>query len=213
MSPARLAGLAGLAGLTAWLLLTATVSRSQEPPRTDLVTIEAMSPKQRALLGVVDGQPIPKRATLNLLRAAVINADLFEKYDHVGQFVVRSSRPAARQKELVILRVSWLYHSPYEWSQHYPKALELGLSPADINNIKIGSSHPSWRAQDKVILSAVDQLVIDGGLSKDQWENLQEYYSTSEVMTLITTVMHYHWAAMVSKSFHVGLNQELIGFD
>ena len=44
-----------------------------------------------------------------------------------------------RDTELVILRVAWQCRSPYEWQQHVPIALRVGLTPDEVAGVADGS--------------------------------------------------------------------------
>ena len=66
-----------------------------------------------------------------------------------------------REAELLILRVSWLRRSEYEFQQHVVLGLRAGLSEEEIESIQDGPGAVNWNATDAALLQAVDDLVND----------------------------------------------------
>lgn len=172
-----------------------------------------MTARQNELLGIVAGEPLPKRAKLNIFRTLMHNPELFAVYDPLAMKANRAPEFTAKQRELVTLRVSWLYQGKYEWSQHYPKALEAGWTEHDIQRIKAGADTPGWSPLDRTLLQAADQLVEDAMLNDQTWSELREHFAVADIMTLITLVSHYHWGAMISKSFGIQPDRPVLGYD
>lgn len=184
-----------------------------EQPRVLPIPVTEMNAQQKRLVGIVDGEPLPGRAKSSLFKTLMHHPDLFEVYGPMGDRVNKAPEIEDQQRELLILRLAWLYQGKYEWSQHYGKALEAGWSKEDLERVKIGSIAPGWSLKDQTLLSAGEQWVKYAGLDDDTWAALNEYYSTQEIMTLITLVTHYHWVAMISKTLGVQPDRTLEGFE
>lgn len=195
-------------------LKTSLASRvDMAEPRVSPIPLKAMSNRQRALLGVEEGQPPPKRALSNLHATLANNPSLMEVYYPLGDRVFRAPEIPVEQRELIILRVAWLYQDKYEWAQHQKNALEAGWTREDLERIKIGASSGGWQHRDSVLLKATDQIVRNAYLDDEVWADLREFYSVSDVMVLVTLVTHFHWVATITRSFGVEPDAPLLYFD
>lgn len=180
--------------------------------RVEPIPIEDMTDQQKRLLGIVDGEPLSKRAQTTLFPILMHHPDLMEVYDPMGYKVNTDPQIPAKQRELVIMRVAWLYQGKYEWARHYVNATKAGWTPDDIERIKLGPTAPGWSGFDRTLLKTADQLVRNAYIDDTTWADLREEYSVPDVMLLVTLVTHYHWVAMMSKSLEVEPDVEVRGF-
>lgn len=182
-------------------------------PRVDPIALEDMNSKQNALIGIVEGEPVPKRAGSNLFRTLMHHPDLMEVYLPMGDRVNKAPEIPEKQRELLIMRLAWLYQGKYEWSQHYGKALEAGWKADDLERVKVGHSAPGWSKSESALLLAADQLVKNAFLEDEVWAALREDYSVQDIMTMMTLVTHYHWVAMTTKTLGVQPQRDVIAFN
>ena len=182
-------------------------------PRVLPIPLHLMSDRQRALLGIEEGQPPTKRALSNLHATPANNPSLMEVYYPLGDRVFRAPEIPVQQRELIILRVAWLYQDKYEWAQHQKNALESGWTRDDLERIKIGAGSGGWQHRDSVLLKATDQIVRNAYLDDEVWADLREFYSVSDIMVLVTLVTHFHWVATITRSFGVEPDAPLRYFD
>ena len=108
-----------------------------------------------------------------------------------------------REAELLILRVSWLRRSEYEFQQHVVLGLRAGLSEEEIESIQDGPGAVNWNATDAALLQAVDDLVNDACVQPDTWSALCKHYDQKRRMDLVFTVGCYEVLAMAFKTFAV----------
>ena len=181
--------------------------------RVPPIPLEMLSPRQRQVLGIVEGEPVPKRAMVNLHRTVIHNPDLMEAYYPLGNRIIRTSAFSDKQRELIILRAVWLYQDKWEWPRHYNNALIAGWTVQDIEQIKVGPDAPNWQGQNQILLRSVDQIVNNAFLEDNEWQGLRVHYSVADVLSLITLVTHFHWVATVTRSFGIDPGYELLNFD
>ena len=204
-------------GLIVGTQVGCAVSLAQEPaddpePRVEPVPVAEMTTEQKELLGIEDGKPLPRRATTNLFRTLAHNPDLMSVYFPLGDAVNRAPQFPDKPRELLIMRVAWLYQSEYEWAQHREPALRSGWTPEDLERIKAGPDAPGWTQDQRTILKAADQLVSNAYLDDDVWQALSSQYSAQDIMVLMTVVTHYHWVAMMTKTLGIELEEGKQGF-
>jgi 4-carboxymuconolactone decarboxylase len=140
----------------------------------------------------------------------------FFKYS--GRLLMTSTVDAAL-REIVILRLAWLYRSPYEWAQH----VEFSLSPQDIDPdyieaykrgevktegqgkltmahieaVKCGADDPIWTALQADAIRAVDQLKETGHIEDATWDGLSSALSEQQLLELIFFMGTYAMLAWV----------------
>lgn len=105
-----------------------------------------------------------------------------------------------RVKELLILRISWLRGSEYEYQQHLVLGRRYGLTEAEIERLQQGPDAPGWDSLDTDLLRAVDELLADARIGTATWARLSQQLSTEQLIDLIYTVGCYEIAAMMFKT-------------
>ncbi len=111
----------------------------------------------------------------------------------------------AREQELIILRVGYLYQCDYVWGHHVPPALESGLSRVEIEQIKQGLDLSKWSDRESVLLVATDELVNLKNISEDTWFKLLNHLDSHQAVDLVMLVTQYIFFALVNNSFRVEL--------
>ncbi|HSV45679.1 MAG TPA: hypothetical protein VLJ58_07810 [Ramlibacter sp.] len=111
---------------------------------------------------------------------------------------------SARERELLILRTTWLCRAPYPWAQHVAIAQEEQLlSMQDIALVKQGP--------EAELLRAADELHRDFLVSDATWGRLARHYDTRQLMDVVFTCGHYTLVAMATRSFGIELDRNLAG--
>lgn len=119
--------------------------------------------------------------------------------------VATASTVSRRIRELLILRISWLSRSEYEFVQHLVLARNVGLSDAEIERVQLGPEAPGWHPVDADLLRAVDELHTDTRIRDETWNRLAAQFSTQQLMDIVFAVGCYELLAKVFKTFGVQL--------
>jgi 4-carboxymuconolactone decarboxylase len=117
---------------------------------------------------------------------------------------IASSLPK-RIRELLILRLSWLRRSEYEFVQHVVLGRNAGLSEVELERIQRGPDAPGWDPIDADLVRAVDELHADARIQDPTWTRLSKHFSTAQLMDLVFAIGCYEILAMVFKTFGVQL--------
>ena len=124
-----------------------------------------------------------------------------------GQLLLRSTL-AAREREIVILRTDWVCRAAYEWQHHAAIGRDHAeLTDDDFERIKAGPT-ADWSDEDRVLLTAVDELVGDHFLSDPTWAALERRFSHEQLMDLVFLIGNYTMVSMALNSFGVALEPE-----
>lgn len=100
-----------------------------------------------------------------------------------------------RDTELVILRVAWRCCSAYEWNQHVPIALRVGLSPEAVTGVADGPASADFTPRQRALLAVSDELVAGRTLSDATWSAVQATLGDREVIELCLLIGHYQGLA------------------
>ncbi|AXQ28562.1 carboxymuconolactone decarboxylase family protein [Solimonas sp. K1W22B-7] len=127
--------------------------------------------------------------------------------------VAVASTVSRRIRELLILRISWLRCSEYEFVQHTVLGLRAGLSEAEIERLQVGPDAPGWDPVDADLLRAVDELNADACIGDGTWERLSQHFSTEQIIDIVYVVGCYEIAAMLFKTLGARLEPGVPALD
>jgi 4-carboxymuconolactone decarboxylase len=119
--------------------------------------------------------------------------------------VATASSVSRRIRELLILRISWLRRSEYEFVQHVALGRKAGLSEAELERVQLGPDAPGWDPVEADLVRAVDELHLDARIHDATWTRLSAHFSTTQLMDVVFTVGCYEILAMAFKTFGVQL--------
>lgn len=182
-------------------------------PRVSLLEAEQMDAEQRELLGVDLQAGELGQAALSLFQLTVQHPEALRRLKATGSFANFMTQIPDRDRELMILRMSWLYQSEFEWGQHHGKAVEAGLTTDEIERIKVGSTADGWSAWDRTILQAIEGLVSDCMIPTPVWDVLVTRYSTDVLLELVIFFGHYTMVTTFANTFGLGVAAGRPGFD
>lgn len=150
---------------------------------------------------------------LNIFKTLAHHPGLMRRWMVFANHVLAKSTLAARERELVILRIGYLCQSRYEWGQHVSIARDAGLTDSEILRIKTGPDDPAWSSLDRALLSATDELHADSFIGDATWGALTEHLATEQVMDVVFAVGQYNLVSMALNSFGVQPEEGLPGWD
>ncbi len=100
-----------------------------------------------------------------------------------------------RDTELVILRVAWQCRSAYEWHQHVPIALRVGLSPDEVAGVADSPPADGFTQRQRTLLTVSDELLVQRALSDATWSAVQATLRDREAIELCLLIGHYQGLA------------------
>ena len=151
----------------------------------------------------------------NILMVMGNHPDLGKVYNIWGKHLLMSNTLSTRHLEILILRVSWLVKSAYEWHNHVGYGLNAGLTLEEIGAIRDFPAGGDWNEEDAAVLRSVDELKNDGVISDATWATLTKHFDTRQKMDLVFSIGHYVMTSWALSSFGVGIEggADAIGFD
>ena len=121
-----------------------------------------------------------------------------------------SCRLSVRDREMVILRTTWLCRAPYAWAQHVEIALAADvLTSADLERLRQDVGGAGWSESESTLLRAVDELHQDRVVSDTTWHGLALHFDIQQLMDIVFAAGHYTAVSMATRSFGLQLDRGL----
>jgi alkylhydroperoxidase family enzyme len=113
-----------------------------------------------------------------------------------------------RDTELVILRVAWQCRSAYEWHQHVPIALRVGLSPDEVAGVADSPPAGGFTERQQALLAVSDELLARRALSDSTWSAVQATLGNREVIELCLLIGNYQGLASTIGGLAIQIEQD-----
>jgi alkylhydroperoxidase family enzyme len=113
-----------------------------------------------------------------------------------------------RDTELVILRVAWDCRSAYEWHQHVPIALRVGLTPEEVAGVAKRTPESVFTGRQQALLAVSDELLTQRTLSDPTWNAVQATLSNRDAIELCLLVGNYQGLASAIGGLGIQIEQD-----
>jgi len=178
------------------------------PPR--IAPLTDMSEELRELAMPPKGYGTPGEVAM-AYRILLNHPALVRDLRPIGNFFLLDTLLPIRDRELLILRASWLCHSPYEWGEHVAIGKANGVAPDEIEAITAGSTDPSWSVRERALLRAVEELREDATISDETWEALAQFYDEKQLIEIPVLVGQYQATAYWLNCLRIPLRDGNVG--
>ncbi len=151
-------------------------------------------------------------AQLNLFRvllhypevAAEINKTIFT-------LMSSDAKLSHRLRELIIMRVAWLSHSRYEWTQHWHASLFLGLTEEEVVAVQDWQHADVFGDSERVVLQATDDTLQHGSIQPATWAELTTLLpDPASQITVVASIGNWHMAAQIMESLDIPLEDDAL---
>jgi alkylhydroperoxidase family enzyme len=185
------------------------------PPDWDAAAYDALSVIPHARDNVLESwkDGAPGIAGANLLCTQLRHPALAKAFLTFNAHHFYASTLAAREREILILRISWLSRAEYEFIAHVGLGRKAGLSDADIARIERGPDAPGLDPLDADLLHAVDELHEGARIADATYLRLAARFDARQLMDLVAIVGCYGLLAMYLNTFRVQLEPNVTPLD
>jgi len=153
------------------------------------------------------GMRAPDGSTLNIFATLANHPKLLKRWMVFATHVMSKNTLSPRDRELAILRVGVLCRSPYEFGQHVVIAARCDISPAEIDQVRVGPTHPAWTPLEAALLAAVDELHEHSRILDPTWATLAAVYTDEQMIDIVFSVGQYHLVSFALNSCGVELDE------
>ena len=192
------------------IVVAAAPARAQRVPKARLTPLPAAewTDAHREALGTrARGDD-----TIDVFQTCLRNLELCKNWMAFTNYILSERISITqRDRELLILRIGYLCRSDYEWAQHAPLGLRMGLTKEELARIAQGPDAPGWSPADAALLRATDELHRDQHISDGTWARLRERFDDRQMMDVIFTVGQYTMVSMFLNSAGVQLEKGQTG--
>jgi alkylhydroperoxidase family enzyme len=133
---------------------------------------------------------------LNVHRVMANHPDLMAAWTPLRQHIALHGTLSPRHRELVILRLGHRTAVDYEWRHHVVRAMQAGVSPAEVEMVRSGPDAGWADDKDALLLTVTDELFDELAVSDLSWSALTESFTIPQVLDLVVTVGMYTTLAM-----------------
>lgn len=128
---------------------------------------------------------------LNLYKAAAHSPKVFLNLVRLGNSVIRRTELPPKLREIATLRVACLTGSEYEWTQHTPVALQVGLSQKQIDSITTWRNSAEFNKEERAVLQYTDEVAQKIVVTDPTFNALREFFSEQVIVELTITIGYY----------------------
>jgi alkylhydroperoxidase family enzyme len=134
------------------------------------------------------------------------HASLFRRHNAVATELIGNGTLSPRDRELAIIRLSWLLQAPYEFGEHVGTGKRMaGITDEEVERILIGSSAPGWSDIDRAIIRAVEEMLDDAMISDETWAVLAAHWNDKQLLELPVLIGQYQGVAYLQNSIRARL--------
>ena len=139
----------------------------------------------------------------NLFKTLLHHPDLLCSWTKFADQILFNSSLPDRYREILILRTGFLYGSDYEQIHHTRLAGEAGLTDIEIEHIKSRVPYKYWFEEERLLLIATEELVMNYRVSDETFKKLHGFFNTEQLIEIIFTVGQYCLVSMVCNSLDI----------
>lgn len=174
-------------------------------PRIEPVADDELTSEQSSIVeGLNDAAK-----NLNIFRTSLRAPTLFKSIMVWSNYLGSKQTNAVplREKELIVLRTSYLCKCGYEWSHHAYLALKAGLTQDEVDALRDAKPDHEWGRQDQALVDMCEQLVKDQFVRDETWKELEQFFSQKQLMDAVYTCAHYTMASATANAFGIQIDK------
>ena len=148
---------------------------------------------------------------LNLHKAVANSPYVLRNFIRLGNSLLARTELEPRLRELAILRVATLSESEYEWTQHVPLALEVGVSGEQVGAISNWKESAVFSDLERAVLEYTDEAAQSVRVKDKTFTTLQEYLSEQSIVELTLSIGYWGMVARVLVPLQIELEAQSVG--
>jgi len=183
--------------------------------RVGLIEKEQASPEVREIFQKIEDNGA---MILNLYKVAAHSPKVFLNLIRLGNSVIGRMELPPKLREIVILRVATLNGSVYEWTQHVPVALQVGVSQRQLDAISDWRNSSEFNDEERAVLQYTDEVAQKVKVTNQTFDRLKNLFNEQAIVELTITIGYYGMLARLLVPLQVEVDEisgssagELIG--
>jgi 4-carboxymuconolactone decarboxylase len=148
---------------------------------------------------------------INLYKALAHNSRVLQNHLQLGNALLSRTKLSPKLRELAILRIAKLTRSNYEWAQHYPVALETGVSKAQAGAVSSWQDSALFSDEERAVLRYTDEVSQQVGVTNDTFTTLKQYLDEQCIVELTVAIGYWGMVARVLVPLQVDMDTQSVG--
>ncbi len=132
---------------------------------------------------------------LNVFRALLQNVPVTAAQSQLAATLMGSKTLDPRIRELVILRTGWRTKSEYEFCQHWAVSRQMKMTEEEILGVRDPAKCKAYNDRDRAVLAMTDDLHDTNEVAAATMAQLEQFFSSSELVELIIVTGFWHMMA------------------
>ena len=147
---------------------------------------------------------------LNLHKVVAHNSYVLRDFLRLGGSLLTRTELSPKLRELAILRVAKLTGSEYEWAQHYPIALEVGVSHEQTKAISHWSDSTKFSDKERALPQYTDEVAQNVEVKDATFRALQQHLSEQSIVELTLSIGYWGMVARLLVPLQVDIDTRSI---
>jgi len=124
----------------------------------------------------------------------------------LAMLLYRGNKLDDRLRELIIMRIGWRTGALYEWTQHWPVALRIGLTEEETLATRDPANATCLGAAELAVIAATDDVLDNGAVGEAAWQACAEHLpSNEERLELVAAICNWNTFSIMLKSLNIPL--------
>jgi 4-carboxymuconolactone decarboxylase len=148
---------------------------------------------------------------INLYKVLAHNSRVLRNHLQLGNTLLSRTKLSPKLRELAILRIAKLTGSDYEWAQHYPVALEAGVSEAQASAVSSWHDSALFSDEEYAVLRYTDEVSQQVKVTDDTFTTLKQYLDEQCIVELTVAIGYWGMVARVLVPLQVDMDTQSVG--
>ncbi len=170
--------------------------------RISYVDKQQGAPEARELLAKLESRGLK---VLNVYKVMGHSPAAMRACMGLGNTLLTRTGLDAKLRELAILRVAQLTDSRYEWMQHLPIALEVGVSQEQVDSLASWPRSKAFSEKEKALLAYTDEVTERVRVSDETFSRLRQQLDEREILELTLCAGYWGLIARLLVALQVDL--------
>jgi len=176
--------------------------------RVQMVQKEQAPPEIKELYDKLEGNGAK---ILNLYKVLAHNSHVLRSFLRLGSSLLTRAELSPRLRELAIMRIARLTGSEYEWAQHYPIALEVGVSQEQTEALSRWQESEGFSDEERAVLQYTDEVSQSVEVKDGTFRALRQHLSEKSIVELTLSVGYWGMVARLLVPLQVDIDTQSIG--
>jgi len=125
----------------------------------------------------------------------------------LGNSILHRQKLSAVNRELLILQAAQIEGGAYEWRQHVPIALGVGVTQAQIDALALGDyAHGAFGAAERALLSFGREVIENVRVPGEVFAPMRVHFSDQEIVESIVAIGFYMMMARLTEATETDLD-------